>query len=59
MLNKPIAYMAADVITQTYVLRKSISDYPQCNLHDTATIAIAKTLGFIQQQHIKHYDDFE
>ena len=45
--NKPIAYMAADVITQAYVLRKSISDYPQCNLHETATNAIAKTLPAI------------
>ena len=40
--NKPIAYMVADVITQAYVLRKSISDYPQCNLHETATMQLPK-----------------
>ena len=42
--NKTLAYMAAEVNTQAYVLRKSISDYPQCSLHETATNAIAKTL---------------
>ena len=42
--NKPIAYMAADVIIQASVLRKSISDYPQYSLLETATNAIAKTL---------------
>ena len=43
--NKPIAYMAADVKTQTSVLRKNISDYPQCSLLETATKATAKTLA--------------
>jgi hypothetical protein len=37
--------MAADVKTQASVPRKNISDYPQCSLLETATIAIAKTLG--------------
>ena len=37
--------MAADVKTQTSVLRKNISDYPQCSLLETATNAIAKTLS--------------
>ena len=30
--NKPLAIMAADVKTQVYVLRKNISDYPQCSV---------------------------
>ena len=42
--NKSFAIMAADVKTQTLVLRKIISDYPQCPEVETATIAIAKTL---------------
>ena len=42
--NKPIAYMAADVKTQASVLRKNISDYPQCLEIETATNASAKTL---------------
>ena len=29
--NKPIAYMAADVIAQVSVLRRNISYYPQCS----------------------------
>ena len=45
--NKTLAYMAAEVNTQAYVLRKSISDYPQCSLHKTATNAIAKPLCVI------------
>jgi len=43
--NKPVAIMAAEVITQALVLRKNISDYPQCLEVDAATIAIGKTLG--------------
>ena len=43
--NKSFAIMAADVKTQTSVLRKSISDYPQCSLHETATKASVKTLA--------------
>ena len=42
--NKPVAIMAAEVITQALVLRKNISDYPQCLEVDAATIAIGKTL---------------
>ena len=42
--NKPLAIMAADVKTQTSVLRKNDSDYPQYSLLETATNAIAKTL---------------
>ena len=42
--NKPLAYMAADVITLTPVLRKTISDYPRCLEIETATNASAKTL---------------
>gem|GEM_PF-4293614 len=45
--NKPIAYMAADVIIQASVLRINISYYPQSSLLETATNAIAKTLGAI------------
>jgi len=45
--NKPIAYMAADVITQAPVLRKTISDYPHCLEIETATNAIAKTTDTI------------
>ena len=41
--NKPIAYMAADVIIQASVLRINISYYPQSSLLETATNAIAKT----------------
>ena len=37
--------MAADVKTQTSVLRKNISDYPQYSELETATIASAKPLG--------------
>jgi hypothetical protein len=36
--------MAADVKTQALVLRKNISDYPQCLEIETATNASAKTL---------------
>ena len=43
--NKPIAIMAAEVITQASVLRTNISDYPQCSLLETATNASDKTLG--------------
>jgi len=43
--NKPLAYMAADVIAQASVLRKNDSDYPQCSLLETATNASAKTLS--------------
>jgi len=39
--------MAVDVKTQASVLRKTISDYPQCSELETATIAIAKTLATI------------
>jgi len=46
--NKSFAFMAADVKTQTLVLRKIISDYPQCLEVDTATIASAKPLGTIK-----------
>ena len=42
-----LAYMAADVKTQTSVFRKNISDYPQYSELETATIAIAKTLPAI------------
>ena len=42
--NKPIAYMAADVIIQASVPRTNIGYYPQCSLLETATNAIAKTL---------------
>ena len=31
MPKKPLAIMAADVKTQVYMLRKNISDYPQCS----------------------------
>ena len=31
-LNKPLAIMAVDVKTQAFVLRKNISDYPQCSV---------------------------
>jgi hypothetical protein len=43
--NKPLAFMAADVITQASVFRRNISDYPQYSLLETAMIAIAKTLA--------------
>ena len=43
-VNKPLAIMAADAITQVSVLRKNISDYPQSLEIETATIASAKTL---------------
>ena len=43
--NKPLAIMAADVNSQTSVLRKNISDYPQISELETATIASAKPLG--------------
>ena len=47
--NKPLAFMAAaDVNAQAPVFRKNISDYPQCSLLETATIAIGKTLGAIR-----------
>jgi len=36
-LNKPINYMAENVITQTSVLQKNDSDYPLCSLSDAAT----------------------
>ena len=36
--------MAADVKAQAFVLRETISDYPQHSLLDAATIASAKTL---------------
>ena len=39
--------MAVDVNTQTSMLRKSIGDYPQYSLLETATNAIAKTLPAI------------
>jgi len=42
--NKPLAFMTADVKTQASVLRKNISDYPQCLEIETATNASAKTL---------------
>ena len=42
--NKAVAIMAADVKTQASVLRINSSDYPQCSLFETATIAIAKTM---------------
>jgi len=45
--NKPLAYMAADVIAQASVFRKNDSDYPQCSLLETATNASAKTLCII------------
>ena len=45
--NKPLAFMTADVKTQASVLRKNISDYPQCLEIETATNASAKTLGII------------
>ena len=43
--NKPIAFMGAEVKTQTSVLRKNISDYPQYLEIETATNASAKTLA--------------
>jgi hypothetical protein len=43
--NKAVAIMAADVNALTSALRKNSSDYPQYSLLETATIAIAKTLG--------------
>ena len=43
--NKPVAIMAAEVITQALVLRKNISDYPQCLEVDAATIAIGQPLA--------------
>ena len=46
--NKPLTIMAADVKAQTSVLRKNVSDYPQCSLLETATIATGKTLGATQ-----------
>ena len=49
-LNKPIAYMAADVNTLTPVLQKSVYYYPKCSLLETATNASAKTFG-------RHYGD--
>ena len=42
--NKSFAFMAADMKTQTLVLRKIISDYPQCLEVDTATIASRQPL---------------
>jgi hypothetical protein len=42
--NKPIAFMGVEVKAQTSVLRKNVSDYPQYNEFETATIASAKTL---------------
>ena len=42
--NKPLAFMAADVKTQAYVLRENSSDYPQYLELETATNASAKTL---------------
>ena len=45
--SNKLAYMAADVITQALVLRKNISDYPQCSEIETATNASAKTLPAI------------
>ena len=50
MLNKPTAYMVADANAQISVLRKNISDYPQCYLLETATKAIAKTLEASRRQ---------
>ena len=43
--NKPLAIMAADMKTQTPVLRKNINDYPHYSEIKAATIASAKTLG--------------
>ena len=45
--------MAADVKTLTPVLRRNISDYPQCSLLETATIAIAKPLC-VTKKNVKH-----
>ena len=36
--------MAVEVKIQAFVLRKNISDYPQCIELETATIASAETL---------------
>ena len=43
--------MAADVKTQTSVLRKNSSDYPQYSELESATIASDKTLGASGRQH--------
>ena len=48
--NKPIAYMAVDANPLTPVLRKNVSDYSKRMAYDTATNAIAKTLGIIQRR---------
>jgi len=40
--NKPIAYMAADVITQTSALRRNCNDYPQCNELETPRMQVPK-----------------
>ena len=41
--NKPLAIMAADMKTQTPVLRKNINDYPHYSEIKAATIASAET----------------
>ena len=51
--NKPLAYMAADMKTQTLVLRKTISDYPRCREIEAATNASAKTLC-VTKKNVKH-----
>ena len=45
--------MAADVKTQAFVLRKKISDYPQCSALETATIArhTPKSTNALGEQH--------
>ena len=48
--------MAADVKTQASVLRKNISDCPQCLELETATKAIAKPLSLIVTEVIKIYE---
>ena len=52
--NKPLAYMAADVIAQASVLRKNDSDYPRCSLLETATNAIAKTLSASSEPYVRN-----
>jgi hypothetical protein len=55
-LNKPIAYMAADVNTLTPVLRKNISDYPRCLELETATNASAEPLVASKPRHPNRND---
>jgi hypothetical protein len=52
--------MAVEVKTQTSVLWKNSSDYPQYSEFETATIASAKTLAAIMKnRHNKLYTKFQ